>query len=279
MPGQINTENSQFKIEPQRGRVEIKLNGFTLAESSNTLLLIETWAPDIYIPLADVKTEFLSKSPRSTAARAKHICLWTAHIDEHIVHDLMWTCTPANSKYDRLADHVAFVFDKVETLIDGKPVRGHVRDPHKVIATEPLHSNLKINHRGVNLVDTNAAVVLHETGLPARYYVPKCDVAMQYLSASTHQSVCTYKGEAIYFHITCANATLENAVWSYPHPWIDFSADVNDIRGLLAFYTSSFDQVLIDDTELVADDASRQTDENMQQHPTIDQTLKRKLEG
>ena len=94
-----------------------------------------------------------------------------------------------------------------------------------------------------------------------------------HLLASPRQSVCTYKGEAIYYHVKVGEQMAKNAVWSYRKPWLDFSIDVGNIAGLLAFYTTAFDRILLDGKPIVMDEHTRATDTHMLASPTIDQTL------
>ena len=48
------------RIEDYRNRVEIQLAGHVLAQSNNALLLIETYAPDIYFPISAVSYTHLT---------------------------------------------------------------------------------------------------------------------------------------------------------------------------------------------------------------------------
>jgi len=269
---------NQIELEPHPCHVEIRLNGVTIAETTQSLLLIETYAPDIFIPVADIQTQHLTAS-QTKCYEKPDARFWNAQIDDSTTTNLMWTYDSTHPVYAATAGFAAFDFNQVETLIDGQLVRGHVRDPHKIIKTELLNGHLQINQGTTKIVDPKECVLLHETGLPERYYIPAKDVASDYLVESPRQSVCTYKGEAIYYHIQTKDKLLENAVWSYPEPWLDFSADISAIRGLLAFYASAFDSVLIDGKPITPDEETRRTDANMLSNPTIDRTLAEKFKN
>jgi len=126
---------------------------------------------------------------------------------------------------------------------------------------------------GEVVVESNAWVTLYETGLPARYYVQTKDINPDYLVPSTRQTVCTYKGEAVYKSIRSGDVLLENVVWSYLEPWLDFSRDVGDIKGLYGLYSSAFDRVLVNGEVLESDLETNEQDLVMQSSPTIDSTL------
>ena len=56
--------------------------------------------------------------------------------------------------------------------------------------------------------------LLFETGLPARVYVPRADVAAGVLAPAEKRTVCGYKGEASYWSV----AGVADAAWSYEAP-------------------------------------------------------------
>ena len=265
-------------IEPYPHDVEIKRNGATLAESRRAQLLIETYAPDIYIPFPDIDMERMRRTGKRTTCPHKGLAsYWRIDLGDDVAEDAMWAYEEPIESAAALSGHAAFYFDEVETYVDGRLVRGHVRDPHHMFTVEPLGVHLAMALAGEVVVDSNAALVLKESGLPDRFYVPEADVAAACLGPSTRQSVCTYKGEATYHHMVVGGTTAENALWSYPDPWTDFSEHIGRIKGHLGFYTSTFDRVVVDGVPVDIDEAARSTDTRMQAKPTIDSTLAAKL--
>ena len=112
--------------------------------------------------------------------------------------------------------------------------------PDHPIAIEPHPGRLRVTRNGVTLVDTTQALVLRESTYPAVFYVPRQDVDMSHLVATTRSSHCPYKGDANYFSIATGNSSADNAVWSYEHPYPAMA----QIAGHLAFYPDkvSFEQ-------------------------------------
>lgn len=274
------TEHTPFTIEPYPNQVAIKLDGYTLASSQHSLLLIETYAPDIYIPFGDIDMQYMTRTDNhSHCPRKGDASYWTAKPSASVATNAMWAYQKPLPACSALAGHASFDFSKIETYVDGKLVRGHVRDPHKSITTDQLTGQLVMELAGNKVVDTNSCVLLHETGLPSRYYIPIEDVETEYLIESARQSVCTYKGEANYYHVKVGEQFAKNAVWSYRTPWLDFSASVGNIAGLLAFYTTAFDRVLLDGKPILPDEHTRATDAHMLATPTIDQTLAAKIKS
>ncbi|MER6959487.1 MULTISPECIES: DUF427 domain-containing protein [unclassified Streptomyces] len=100
--------------------------------------------------------------------------------------------------------------------------RGHT------ITVEQSDRHIRAVHAGRVLAETDRALVLHETGCPARYYIPEADVRMDLLTASDTHTYCPFKGTASYWSLPEAT----DLVWSYPDP----KPDVAAIRNHLCFY-------------------------------------------
>jgi len=271
--------DKSLNIEQTSQHVEIVFKGRLLADTNRSLLLIESYAPDIYIPFDDIDMSCMEKTGNTTHCSNKgDASFWTIRVGEALAEDGMWAYEFPQPSCSAIAGHAAFKFNQVETFVDKQRVRGHVRDPNKTISTERMESHLQMELGGELIVDSTSWVMLYETGLPARHYVPITDVKPEFLVSSTRQTVCTYKGEAGYHHIQVADRLLENRVWCYSDPWLDFSEDVEKIRGLYGLYSSAFDRVLVDGQLVESDDAASRADAAMQAAPTIDATLAARLD-
>ena len=80
-------------------------------------------------------------------------------------------------------------------------------------------------------------MLLFETGLPVRYYIPKLDVRLDLLSSTETRTRCPYKGEAVYWNLDIADQHLEDIVWSYPAP----IPEIPKIENLLSFFNEKVD--------------------------------------
>ena len=69
---------------------------------------------------------------------------------------------------------------------------------HTVTIT-PSDAHVEVRLGGELLAATDKALRLDETGLPARYYIPKSDVRMDLLEATSFHTTCPFKGEASYW--------------------------------------------------------------------------------
>ena len=102
---------------------------------------------------------------------------------------------------------------------------------HTVTIT-PTDAHIEVRLRGELLASSDRALRLDETGLPARFYVPKDDVRMELLHPTTFHTTCPFKGEASYWSIELGGQTHDGIAWAYETP-ITAAAE---IAGHLSFY-------------------------------------------
>jgi uncharacterized protein (DUF427 family) len=102
---------------------------------------------------------------------------------------------------------------------------------HQITIT-PTDRHVEVFLGGEKLAASDRAVVLTETGLPDRYYLPAQDVRTGLLRPTSTTSTCPFKGEATYWSVDAGGQVYEDLVWSYPDP-IPAAAG---IAGLLCFW-------------------------------------------
>jgi uncharacterized protein (DUF427 family) len=102
---------------------------------------------------------------------------------------------------------------------------------HTVTIT-PSDLHVVVTVDGEKIAETDRPVLLEETGLPTRYYLPREDVRMDLLRATNFKTQCPFKGEASYWTLELGEAVHDGIVWSYETP---IPAAVG-ITGLMSFY-------------------------------------------
>jgi uncharacterized protein (DUF427 family) len=112
---------------------------------------------------------------------------------------------------------------------------------HQITIT-PASAHVEITVGGAKLADSSRAVVLAETGLPDRYYLPREDVRTELLRPTATQSTCPYKGEASYWSAEIDGDVHEDLVWSYESP----IPEAAGIAGLMCFWTERGAGVTVD---------------------------------
>jgi uncharacterized protein (DUF427 family) len=103
---------------------------------------------------------------------------------------------------------------------------------HQITIT-PTDYHIEVTFAGEKLASSDRAVVLEETGLAPRYYLPKEDVRTDLLRPTSTKTTCPCKGEASYWSVEAGGQVHDDLVWSYETP-IPAAAD---ITGLMCFYT------------------------------------------
>ena len=82
------------------------------------------------------------------------------------------------------------------------------------------------------VAETRRPVVLHETGVVPRYYLPQVDVRTDWLIPTATTSHCPYKGTATYWNLAVDGVELIDTAWSYRTPLPESIR----IAGLVAFW-------------------------------------------
>jgi uncharacterized protein (DUF427 family) len=103
---------------------------------------------------------------------------------------------------------------------------------HQITIT-PSGRHVEVTLGGQTLASSDRAVVLTETGLPDRYYLPREDVRTELLRPTSTTSTCPYKGQASYWSVEAGGRVHEDLVWSYQDP----IPEAAGIEGLMCFWT------------------------------------------
>src|SRR5437763_1457801 len=84
----------------------------------------------------------------------------------------------------------------------------------RVVSVEPTVKRVRAMLGGEVVADTQRPLLLLETNLPPRWYVPRADVRLDRLTPTDTTSTCPYKGNASYF----SAGDHEDIAWSYLTP-------------------------------------------------------------
>ena len=122
-------------------------------------------------------------------------------------------------------------------LEEDEEVAGHPRDPYKRVDALASSRHVEVSLDGVLLASSRSPVLLFETGLPTRYYLPREDVRFEVLTPSAARSHCPYKGDADRYWDVAGHPDGAGLAWSYSRP---FPA-VQRIQDRVAFYDELVD--------------------------------------
>jgi uncharacterized protein (DUF427 family) len=107
---------------------------------------------------------------------------------------------------------------------------------------DTLRSSRQVEIRagGETVARSIRPLLLFETYLPVRYYLPFADVRSECLVPSDTVTVCPYKGVARYWSVRAGGVVVPDGAWSYPDP----IPENPKIRDLVCFFTERLELIL-----------------------------------
>jgi len=116
----------------------------------------------------------------------------------------------------------------------------HAHDPFKRVEVLTSSRQVEVSLGGTTLAVSNRPMMLLETNLPVRWYLPREDVRMDVLVPSNHRTTCAYKGHASYFSVADGSAEGRNIGWTHEDPL----HLAEQVRGLVCFWAERTDVVI-----------------------------------
>ena len=205
-------------------RVRGMLGEATVFDTSDGRLLHESQIlPVLYVPEADVATELLIPTETSTFCPFKgDASYWSVVVGDRTSVDAAWGYLNPNSESDWLSGHYAFYWDRLDAWFDeDEEVFKHLRDPFHRVDVRRSSRPVTVSVGGETIAESSSAMVLSETGLPNRIYIPMDDVHRDALEPTDETTHCPYKGDARYWSVNVGDKTFENAVFAYTDPFDD----------------------------------------------------------
>ncbi len=253
----------QLRHEPTAKRIRAVLGGETVVDSTRALLVWEPRrvVPSYAVPAEDVRGDLVAAGPASGAGSGADVGaalpdVTTLRIlDPRIpfaVHsaggeaaDLHAAGQERPSAAFRPADPdlaglVVLDFDAFDGWYEeDERCVAHPRDPFHRIDVLPSSRQVRLELDGEVLADSSRPVLLFETMLPTRYYLPRVDVTAE-LIPSVALTWCAYKGQASYFSVSVGGRLIPDIAWSYTDP----RHDATQVRDLIAFFDERIDVIL-----------------------------------
>lgn len=206
----------EWLVVPHRPRVRALLDGSWAVDSNRARLV---WPPAAQVPRYAFPVEDLTAAAQRHATRLHEL-------DGQLVEPL----------YEVEWDALDAWFEEDER------VRVHPQDPFHRIDLRQSSRHLVVRIDGEVVCDSHRPVLLFETGLPTRYYVPQVDVRLGMLEPSGTVTRCAYKGEARHWHVRVDGQRHEDVCWSYPFP----NAPYAQVQDLVCFYAERIGGLEVD---------------------------------
>jgi uncharacterized protein (DUF427 family) len=103
-------------LEPCSQRIQVKLGGETLADSTRTLTVLETkHDPVVYFPRDDVRFEQLEATDHTSFCPFKgDASYWSARVKGRVEDNVVWSYEDPFDEVANLKDYVSFYPNRVE---------------------------------------------------------------------------------------------------------------------------------------------------------------------
>jgi uncharacterized protein (DUF427 family) len=249
----LSSRLDALRYEPTAKRVRVSVGAEPVADTCDARLV---WEPRRVVPTYAVPVSALSgqlvPAGAESGAAYEVVCLpaitslpildpsvpFAAHSCAGTAYDVIAgdeTAPAAAFRPDDadLADYVILEFTAFEWREEDEPVLSHPHDPFSRIDVLRSSRHVRIEYGGRLLAESTRPMLLFETLLPVRFYLPREDVAIR-LEPSETTSFCAYKGRASYYS---APGGPRDVAWMYHEPL----QDAEPVRDRICFFDERVD--------------------------------------
>jgi uncharacterized protein (DUF427 family) len=225
----IDYGSGEIRLDPSPKRVRALVDGCVVIDSGRVLLMREPQhLPVYFFPKQDVRIDLLTpgQSPEEPGAKGR-ATLWTLQVGERTVEDAMFSYEESPAGCPDLSGLIGMYWSRMDAVFEeDEEVIAHARDPHHRIETLRSSRNVRVVSEGQVLAETNRPVMLLESNLPPRFYIPKLDCRLDVLTPSPTVSTCPYKGHATQYW---SAGDVADVAWCYPVPFLECAQIANHL--------------------------------------------------
>jgi len=224
----------EYTVQPSPRWVRAYFNGLVVADSREMVLFFERPYPNYFFPKRHVRMEYLHKSDTLEYREGRgETEFWHLEVDGKRCEN-----AALSHRGHGVGDYLTFKWDAIDRwLEEEEEIFVHARNPYHRIDAVPSSRHIEVYVDGIEVAASRKPVLLFETDLPTRYYLPREDVRMELLEKTATVTRCPYKGIAQTFGVRIAEKFNADFAWSYPAP---IAACVN-IKNLICFYNEVVD--------------------------------------
>ena len=257
----LTRDLDRLRHEPTEKRIRATLGGRTVVDTVRAVLVWEPRrvVPSYAVPVADVRAELIpAADPPAPTTDPTGVPLHSVSrrpvLDPSVpfgVHTAAGQPVRVRAAGGRtaegfrptdpdLADHVVLDFAGFDTWYEeDERIVAHPRDPFHRIDVLPSSRTVQVELDGAVIARSTRAVLLFETLLPVRCYLPREDVLVP-LRDSPTVTYCAYKGAASYWSAEVGGVVIPDLAWGYADP----TREAGPVRGKVAFFTERLYLVL-----------------------------------
>ncbi|CAL9561545.1 hypothetical protein SUDANB95_04605 [Actinosynnema sp. ALI-1.44] len=231
------SERGRVRVEQGHKRVRAYLAGELVVDTVRPHLVWEKpYYPTYYLPVVDVRADLVETGEVKRSPSRGDGAVYDVKVGNAVAEGA--ALRYPESPFEELRPLVRLEWDAMdEWFEEDEPVYVHPRDPYTRVDALPSSRHIRVEVGGVTVAESRRPVILFETGLPARYYLPMTDVRLDLLRATDLRTSCPYKGTAEYWSVVVGDEVHENVVWGYRTPL----EESRRVAGLVAFYNEKVD--------------------------------------
>jgi uncharacterized protein (DUF427 family) len=247
-----------LRYQPTAKRIRACVGGTPVADTCEALLVWEPRrvVPTYAVPIASLTGQLVPAGAESGADEdlgvhlpaissrpildpsvpfGAHSCSGTAF--DVIAGDETGAAAAFRPDDPDLADHVVLEFAAFEWREEDEPVVSHPHDPFSRIDVLRSTRRVSIELDGRVLAESSRPMLLFETPLPVRFYLPREDVSARLVPSDT-ATYCAYKGRASYYSLPDGP---RDVAWAYHEPL----HDAEPVRDRICFFDERV-EVIVD---------------------------------
>ncbi len=241
----LSAAMGSLRYEPVEKRLRVYLDDQLIADTVGGLLI---WEPRRIVPMYAIPESDFSAQlrPADASALSDEPVLtpanpFGAHTCPGSVFDVSVgrTRRPAAAfvaEDPDLAGYVILDFSAFQWREEAEQIVAHPHDPFKRIDTLASTRHIRIESEGHLLAESSDSMLLFETLLPVRFYLPRSDIVAD-LEPTDTVTYCAYKGRASYYSVPDGPTDV---AWTYHEPLLDAAP----VRDRIAFFDERVDVVV-----------------------------------
>jgi uncharacterized protein (DUF427 family) len=134
-------------------------------------------------------------------------------VGDRVAENAVWTYEEPIEEASWLRGLVSVYPERMDAWLDEDEEVTGLRDPYHRVDARRSSRRIEVRSGGQVLARSERPVVVAETGVPLRFYLPREDV-LAALRPSDTTTTCPYKGRASYSSLD----GIEDVAWSYAEP-------------------------------------------------------------
>ena len=246
-----------LRYEPTAKRIRVSLGGEPVADTREARLVWEPRrvVPTYAVPLAALSGQLVPAGAESgadedvgvrlPAISSRPILDPTVPFDAHscagtafdvIAGEETGAAAAFRPEDADMADYVILEFNAFEWREEDERIVSHPHDPFGRIDVLRSSRHIRVESDGRLLAESSRPMLLFETLLPVRYYLPREDVVVR-LDHSDTVSYCAYKGRASYYSVPDGP---RDVAWTYHEPL----HDAEQVRDHICFFDERLDVIV-----------------------------------